>query len=98
MLLIVGLLGLLAWETFCEPFTNPLKRNSGSDPWITYYNGYYYLLTTMWTEVTITRAKTLNGLKTGQTKAIYKQNGGDRCCNVWAPGMCPFIPQTKAWC
>jgi hypothetical protein len=27
-------------------FLNPLNPNTGSDPWMTYYNGNYYLATT----------------------------------------------------
>src|ERR1700691_778970 len=87
MRLIFTILSLLTWQVFGEQFTNPLKKESGSDPWIQAHDGYYYLMTTTWTELIITRAKTLNGLKTGQNRVIYKENGGERCCNVWAPGM-----------
>jgi hypothetical protein len=83
---LVALLLLSVWKAFAEPFANPLKTQTGSDPWMTYHESYYYLLVTGWTEVAITRAKTVNGLKHGETKVIYKVNGGDRCCNVWAPG------------
>jgi GH43 family beta-xylosidase len=84
--MLLALLMLFLLEGFAEPFTNPLKAQTGSDPWMTYHDGYYYLLTTGWTEVAIKRAKNLSGLKTGESKVIYKSNGGDRCCNVWAPG------------
>lgn len=70
-----------------ELFTNPLNRKDGSDPFIVYNDGYYYLTTTTWKDVKITRAKTLEGLKAGQVKVVYQDKTANRCCNVWAPGM-----------
>jgi len=67
-------------------FTNPLKDPNGSDPFIVYDGGYYYLTTTTWTDVQITRAKTLEGLKTGERKTVWKDSNSVRCCQVWAPG------------
>ncbi|KAK3995334.1 hypothetical protein QBC44DRAFT_366861 [Cladorrhinum sp. PSN332] len=68
-------------------FTNPLKAKDGSDPHIIYSNGYYYLMTTTWTNLQITRATTLGGLKTGQTKVAWTDSNPARCCNVWAPEL-----------
>ncbi len=31
-------------------FTNPVKVQKGADPWISYHNGNYYLVTTSWTD------------------------------------------------
>lgn len=67
-------------------FTNPLKNPNGSDPFIVTYGGYYYLTTTTWTDIQLTRAKTLEGLKTGEKKTIWKDTNTSRCCQVWAPG------------
>ncbi|KAI6864775.1 hypothetical protein KC334_g20167, partial [Hortaea werneckii] len=66
-------------------FSNPLKEENGSDPFIVYTGGYYYLMTTTWTDVQITRAATLGGLKTGETKVVWSDSTASRCCNVWAP-------------
>jgi GH43 family beta-xylosidase len=66
-------------------FTNPLKNPNGSDPFIVWDGNYYYLLTTTWTNIQLTRATTINGLKTGQTKIVYSDATASRCCNVWAP-------------
>ncbi|GAB1733237.1 hypothetical protein NU195Hw_g8445t1 [Hortaea werneckii] len=66
-------------------FSNPLKEENGSDPFIVYTGGYYYLMTTTWTDVQITRAATLGGLKTGETKVVWSDSTPSRCCNVWAP-------------
>lgn len=34
-------------------FTNPIKNPNGSDPFMVYDGGYYYLLTTTWTNVQV---------------------------------------------
>lgn len=65
-------------------FTNPLKPSDGSDPHIVYTGGYYYLMTTTWTNLKVTRAKTLGGLKTGETKTVWTDSNANRCCNMWA--------------
>ncbi|EIM82112.1 glycoside hydrolase family 43 protein [Stereum hirsutum FP-91666 SS1] len=66
-------------------FTNPIRDENGSDPWMTYFDGYYYLTTTEWTDVTITRATTVEGLKTGETTVAFSTTATAYCCNVWAP-------------
>ena len=68
-------------------FTNPLKPVNGSDPQLVYDGGYYYLMTTTWTNLQITRARTLEGLKTGETRVVYSDPEPSRCCNVWAPEL-----------
>jgi GH43 family beta-xylosidase len=54
---------------------------------MTYSDGYYYLMTTTWTNLQITRAKTLEGLKTGETRVVWTDGNPSRCCNVWAPEL-----------
>ncbi|PPR05418.1 hypothetical protein CVT24_008032 [Panaeolus cyanescens] len=66
-------------------FKNPLKNPDGSDPFIVYDSGYYYLTTTTWNNVQITRATTLAGLKTAKPTVVYSTSTSSRCCNVWAP-------------
>ncbi|KAF2396631.1 Arabinanase/levansucrase/invertase [Trichodelitschia bisporula] len=67
-------------------FTNPLLRHDGSDPFITLHAGYYYLTTTTWKDVQISRARTLAGLKSSpERKVVWKDSNKNRCCNVWAP-------------
>lgn len=66
-------------------YTNPLKVPNGSDPFLVHTGGYYYMTTTTWTDIQITRAKTLEGLKTGETRRVWSDNNASRCCNVWAP-------------
>jgi hypothetical protein len=67
-------------------FNNPLRRKDGSDPFIVYSDGYYYFMRATWKEVKLTRAQTLEGLKNGETKTVYRGTDPNICCNVWAPG------------
>ncbi|KAF2144981.1 glycoside hydrolase family 43 protein [Aplosporella prunicola CBS 121167] len=90
----VSFLSLIAWALWAHTalveaadFTNPLKETDGSDPHIAYSGGYYYLMTTTWTDLQITRATTLGGLKTGETKTVWTDTNTSRCCNVWAPEL-----------
>ncbi|KXT10899.1 hypothetical protein AC579_9866 [Pseudocercospora musae] len=82
------LLALLSFQSFCNAatYSNPL-RPSGPDPDIVYHDGYYYLIATNQVDLTITRAKTLDGLRNGETKQVYKDSDPSRCCSVWAPEM-----------
>lgn len=66
-------------------FKNPLRNPEGADPFIVWTGGYYYFLTTTWKDVQISRATTLNGLKTATKKVVYTTTEKTRCCNVWAP-------------
>ncbi|KAF8748704.1 Glycosyl hydrolases family 43 [Rhizoctonia solani] len=54
------LLNVLSFVAFyaltAYAFTNPLKTKDGSDPFMVYSNGYYYLTTTSWSNIQITRA------------------------------------------
>lgn len=64
---------------------NPLNY-SGADPWLTYYDGNYYLAATTWTsEWTMRRSPTLAGLKTAEPVTIYVETDLSRNSNFWAP-------------
>jgi GH43 family beta-xylosidase len=69
-------------------FRNPLN-NSGPDPWMTYYDGNYYLATTTWggpwTGLTMRKASTIADLKRAAPKKVWQDWTSDRCCNYWAP-------------
>ena len=67
-------------------FLNPLNAYGGADPWLTYYEGNYYLATTTWSSTwTMRRSPTLAGLKTAEPIEIYHETDPSRCCNFWAP-------------
>lgn len=71
-----------------ETFTNPLNE-SGPDPWVTYYDGNYYMAATTWggpdVGLTMRKAPTIEGLKDAEPVQIYQDSTPDRCCNYWAP-------------
>ena len=66
-------------------YTNPLKAR-GPDPWLQYYNGYYYLATTTWNNtITMRRATTLGGLATAQDTVIFTLTRPNGAGTMWAP-------------
>ncbi|KAF8892279.1 glycoside hydrolase family 43 protein [Infundibulicybe gibba] len=84
---------------FGATFTNPVKARDGSDPFMVFHEGYYYLTTTTWTNIQITRATTVGGLKTATPKVIWTDSTASRCCNVspeLAHGYCRQ-PTEGAW-
>nr|EAQ71543.1 hypothetical protein MGCH7_ch7g950 [Pyricularia oryzae 70-15] len=90
MRLISSLVPLAAsyccWLTGVDAFTNPIK--TGSDPQMVYHDGMYYLTSTTWTDVQITAASTIEGLKTATAKVIWSDTSNpNRACNFWAPEM-----------
>lgn len=77
-------------ETTAEPqpgvLRNPLNASMGADPWLTYYEGNYYLASTTWSStLTMRQSPTLAGLKTAPLMQIYSETDPSRCCNMWAP-------------
>ncbi|MGX5209558.1 family 43 glycosylhydrolase [Streptomyces violaceus] len=69
-------------------FTNPVKSVKGADPWISYHDSNYYLVTTSWTDViTIRKSATLAGLSTAPSVQVWKGDAASRCCNIWAPEL-----------
>jgi GH43 family beta-xylosidase len=79
--------------------TSQLNANNGADPWLTYYEGNYYLATTTWTSAWYMRkSPTLAGLKTAEHVRIYLETDPSRCCNLWAPEFY-FLdgPDGKRW-
>src|SRR5689334_5157146 len=71
-------------------FRNPLNVDHGSDPWMQYYNGQYYLTATTWSTnpsvgVTMKHATTIAGLIAATPVTIFSDATSTRCCNIWAP-------------
>ncbi|WP_346839557.1 family 43 glycosylhydrolase [Microbulbifer sp. SAOS-129_SWC] len=65
-------------------FSNPLFSN-GADPWLTFYDGNYYLTTTTWTsQLVMRKSPTLDGLATAAPVNIWSDTDPSRCCNFWA--------------
>jgi GH43 family beta-xylosidase len=71
--------------TTANTFTNPVKAQ-GPDPWMQYYNGYYYLATTTWNRtITMRRATTLRGLATAPEQVIVNLTNPNGAGTMWAP-------------
>ncbi|WP_405757738.1 family 43 glycosylhydrolase [Streptomyces sp. NBC_01420] len=69
------------------PVTNPLN-SSGPDPYMTYYQGYYYLMTTPWNgPLTMRKAPTVAALAQAAPVPVFSDFPADRCCQVWAPEL-----------
>lgn len=67
-------------------FQNPLNESHGSDPWMTYHEGYYYLAATTWGDtLTMKRGRTIAELKSASPTVIWEDDDPSRCCNMWAP-------------
>ena len=67
-------------------YTNPL-RPRGPDPFMRYFNGNYYLVTTTWNNtITMRRSPTLAGISTAPDTVIFNLSSlPNGCCNMWAP-------------
>ncbi|MEV4510264.1 family 43 glycosylhydrolase [Dactylosporangium sp. NPDC049525] len=66
-------------------FTNPLDPQ-GPDPWLTYYDGYYYLASTTWNRtITMRKSRTLGGLKTVPETVIFNLTRPNGAGTMWAP-------------
>lgn len=88
LILLLSLAVVSGQDSEPQPGTlnNPLNAYNGADPWLTYYEGNYYLATTTWSSVLMMRmSPTLAGLKTAPPIQIYAETDPTRCCNMWAP-------------
>ncbi|KAM0334969.1 hypothetical protein ACHAQA_000003 [Verticillium albo-atrum] len=61
--------GLLAAASSGYAFTNPIRAPGGADPQVTYSGGWYYLIATEWTDLKLSRARSIEGLKTAERGA-----------------------------
>ncbi|MFI9566291.1 family 43 glycosylhydrolase [Streptomyces rishiriensis] len=74
-----------------RPYTNPLKAAKGADPWLEYYDGDYYLITTTFTGVLgMRKSPTLAGLATAPTVQVWSDTTATRNSNIWAPEIHRF--------
>ena len=90
VLTAISVLPLSTTAQTSTTFMNPLNPNTGSDPWMTYYNGNYYLETTTFSSsasvgITMKRAPSIQSLITTAPVRIWQDSTASRCCNIWAP-------------
>jgi GH43 family beta-xylosidase len=89
-LLIAFSVSTLSVRAQATTFRNPLNTSHGSDPWMTYYNGNYYLTATTWSSsssvgITMKKGATIAALKAATPVTIFSDSTAARCCNIWAP-------------
>jgi GH43 family beta-xylosidase len=78
--------GATAAGGFRATFQNPLNTTQGSDPFMVYYGGYYYLAATTWgTTLTMKRGKTIQALKDATPTVVWRDSNASRSGNMWAP-------------
>ncbi|WP_405717980.1 family 43 glycosylhydrolase [Streptomyces sp. NBC_01537] len=71
-----------------RPYTNPVKSVKGADPWLEYYEGNYYLVTTTFTGIlAIRKSPTLAGLSTAPSVQVWSDTTSTRNTNIWAPEL-----------
>lgn len=69
-------------------FGNPL--NPSADPTLTYFNGNYYLATTLGNRIGIWRSPSLAGLATAPETTVWRDSDASRNKQMWAPGLYRF--------
>ncbi|AZM64944.1 MULTISPECIES: family 43 glycosylhydrolase [unclassified Streptomyces] len=69
-------------------FRNPL--NSGPDPFMTHWNGAYYLTTTQGDRITMWRSPSLGTLPTADPITVWRDSDPSRNRNLWAPEFYRF--------
>jgi len=71
-----------------RPFANPVKSFKGADPWLEFYNGNYYLITTTFTNILgIRKSPTLAGLAAAPDVQVWADSTASRGNNFWAPEL-----------
>jgi len=65
-------------------FRNPLKLH-GADPFLTYYDGWYYLSTTAGSEISLRCARRMGELKDAPDQIIWQDDAPGRFRDMWAP-------------
>lgn len=64
-------------------FRNPLKED-GADPWLTFYDGWYYLTTTTAWDIKMRRARRIGELKSAPDEVVWKDATPTRFRDLWA--------------
>ena len=71
-------------------FQNPLKE-TGADPWLTYFQGSYYFTATEGSAITMRTARHFADLKTAPDQLVWSDTDPTRFRDMWAP-ECHYLP------
>jgi GH43 family beta-xylosidase len=84
---------LCPFTTLSQTFRNPL-RNSGPDPFVVFYNGFYYITYTInytnypgGTAIEVVKARSLADLHATAPTVVWTDNIAARSNNMWAPEL-----------
>lgn len=79
-------------EAYGGTFKNQV-RNGAADPFITYKDGFYYLVFTQVDRVQIHKSNTLEGMSYAKVSTAYvsPSSTGMGCCNIWAPSSSTWM-------
>ena len=88
--ILYGLLGALsssvAFQNASSSYTNPIVPGQGADPWVTRVGDYYYLTSTLATNITLYRSKALTDWKDAESKVLFNPDYGmPYSTDLWAP-------------
>jgi GH43 family beta-xylosidase len=76
-----------AAETGDDTFRNPLLEN-GPDPWVVWWNGFYYYSNTTGTNLTLRKTVDITDLRHAETKVVWVPEAGHAWSSeVWAPEL-----------
>jgi len=79
-----------AAQTASDTFTNPLLQ-SGPDPWVLSFDGFYYFMATTGHNLTIWKTRDITDLKDGEKKAVWTPPAtGPYSHEIWAPELHRF--------
>jgi GH43 family beta-xylosidase len=68
-------------------FTNPLL-DSGPDPWVTYYRGYYYYTNTLGDRLQIWKTTDITRLRSATARVVWRAPPtGANSASIWAPEL-----------
>jgi GH43 family beta-xylosidase len=85
LLLLLAVTFVAAPASAGPAFTNPLN-SSGPDPFMTWHNGNYYLMTTPWSgPLTMRKAPTIALLKETAPTPVFGAHASGRDQSIWAP-------------
>ncbi|MER8066842.1 RICIN domain-containing protein [Streptomyces sp. NPDC094034] len=88
LLLALSLAVLAAFTAFAPPPAGAAMSRTGAGPWIQYYDGDYYLVTTVSSaELTMRKSATQTGLSSAPSVRVWTDSTSSRCCNMEAPRL-----------
>lgn len=68
-------------------FSNPLLQ-TGPDPWVFSWKGYYYYMNTTHSDLTLWRTRDLSDLKDAESKVVWTPTPGtSSSTDIWAPEL-----------